>query len=550
MSNDGSHDHAGYLVRLARNRHARDLARYGESPSSPGNFYYDSEAADRAVQFFAYLRHHKGEWAGKPFHLELWQEQDIIRTLFGWKREDGLRRFRTAYVSIARKNGKSPLAAGIALYLLVADREPASEVYSAATKRDQARIVFDYATQMVKQSPDLKRHVSVFRDSLAVLRTNSKFQPLSSDDKTLDGLSAHAAVIDELHAHRTRHVWDVLETATSARRQPLIFAITTAGYDRKTICWEMHQRAVQVLEGALEDDSLFAYIASIDKDDDWRDESCWIKANPNLGVSKKIEYLRQQASKAADTPAFQNTFRRLDLNQWTEQSSRAIDMAAWHECAGQVNADELKGQKCFGGLDLSSVTDLTALDLEFAVEVNGETVYKGLTFFWLPSEAVARRSRRDGVPYDVWAERGLLRLTPGNVVDYDVVRADINEFARRFDISEIAYDPWNATELAAKLESDGVKMVACRQGFATMSEPTKKFLGLILDKRIEHGGNPVMNWMAGNLGVSQDAAGNLKPDKAKSTEKIDGMVAKIMALSRALVANEGSVYDGRGIITL
>lgn len=542
MSNDNQ---IGHLVRLSELRHERDLAS-GECRG----LTFDEKAAQRAVDFFAYLRHHKGEWAGRPFHLERWQENGIIRPLFGWKRQDGTRRFRTAYVSIARKNGKSPLAAGIALYLLVADREPAAEVYSAATKRDQARIVFDYASHMVKQSPDLRKYVDVYRDSLAVLRTTSKFMPLSSDDKTLDGLSAHAAVIDELHAHRTRHVWDVLETATSARRQPLIFGITTAGYDRKTICYEIHQRSVQVLEGALEDDSLFAYIASIDKEDDWRDEACWIKANPNVGVSKKIEYLRQQASKAKDTPAFQNTFRRLDLNEWTEQASRAIDMGEWHACAGRVIADELQGQGCFAGLDLSSTTDVTALDLEFPVEVKGELVYKGLSYFWLPEESVERRARRDGVPYGAWADRGLIKLTPGNIVDYDVVRADINELAQRFDIQELAYDPWNASEIAAKLESDGLKMVECRQGFKTMSEPTKRFLGLILDRRIEHGGNQVLAWMASNLAISQDPAGNMKPDKQRSTEKIDGIVAKIMALGRAILASEGSAYDERGIITI
>ncbi|HEV2378704.1 MAG TPA: terminase TerL endonuclease subunit [Terriglobia bacterium] len=550
MSNENSNvgldgmDSVGRLVRLAYARHEKDL-----SGSESRGLWFDAGAADRAVKFFELLRHYKGEWAGRPFHLERWQSDAIIRPLFGWRRQDGTRRFRTGYISVARKNGKSPLAAGIALYLLIADHEAAAEVYAAATKKDQAKIVYEYAAGMGKRSPELRKWTSFYRDSISVLRTGSKLQALSSDAHTLDGLSVSGAVVDELHAHKTRQVWDVLDTATSARRQPLIIGITTAGYDRKTICWEVHQRATQILEGALEDDSFFAYIATIDDTDDWRDESCWIKANPNLGVSKKLDYLRTQAEKAKETPAFQNTFRRLDLNQWTEQASRAIDMAEWHAAAGRVSADELQGSRCFAGLDLSSVSDLTALDLEFPVEIDGRLVYKGLTFFWLPESAIARRSKRDGVPYDVWVDRGLIRVTPGNVVDYDFVRRDVNELATRFEIEEVAYDPWNCSDLAAKLQSDGLKMVECRQIFRTMSSPTKWYLGFISDKRLEHGNNAVMNWMASNLAVSQDPAGNLKPDKAKSTEKIDGQVAKIMALGRALLALEGPDYE-RGLIVI
>jgi phage terminase large subunit-like protein len=361
---------------------------------------------------------------------------------------------------------------------------------------------------------------------------------LSADANTLDGLSTSFGIVDEVHAHKTRKVWDVIETSTSARRQPMLFGITTAGFDKKTICWELHKRCTQVLEGALEDDALFAYIATIDAKDSWQDERCWVKANPNLGISKKLDYLLTQFGKAKHSAAFQNTFRRLDLNQWTEQSSRAVDMDAWHESAGMVDAGSLNGQPCFAGLDLSSVQDLTALDLEFPVEENGARVYKGLTFFWLPENAVAKRSQDDGIPYDVWAERGLIKLTPGNVVDDDVIIADVKALSERFQIEEIAYDPWNATNIASKLAGEGLKMVEFRQGFKTFSEPTKRFLGMILDRQIHHGSNAVLNWMASNIVVTQDPAGNLKPDKAKSSEKIDGLVAKIMALARALMSGE------------
>jgi phage terminase large subunit-like protein len=537
----------GRLVKLARLRQERDLAH------ADRGLWFDREAADRAVKFFAYLRHTKGEWAGKPFHLEPWQENDIIRPLFGWKRPDGTRRYRTGYISVARKNGKSPLVAGCGLYLEVADNEPGAEVYSTATKRDQARIVLDYAGNMVLRSPQLKKWVQTYRSregfhSLSVLRTGSRFQALSSDADTLDGLSTHGGIIDELHAHKNRKVWDVIRTSTSARRQPLVIAITTAGYDRKSICWEVHQRAVQVLERALEDDSFFVYIATVDKKDSWEDEHCWPKANPNLGVSKKWDYMRDEFRAAKAAAGLQNTFRRLDLNQWTEQSSRAIDMDAWHACAGHVDPEELNGQRCFGGLDLSSVLDLTALALIFPVEQDGRKVYKSLTFFWLPERAIARRSVQDGIPYDVWAEKGYIKLTPGSAVDYEVVRADIRALASRYKIVELAIDRWNAQETFNKLAQDGLKAIEFGQGYKSMSEPTKKFLGMILDQRFEHGANPVLTWNAANLAVSQDPAGQLKPDKEKSTEKIDGIASNIMAVGRALLHEPAaSAYDKRGI---
>jgi len=537
-----SNESIGRLVQLSRERNKRDLKEGGKR-----GIYFDEKAANRAVNFFQFLRHSKGEWAGQPFRLAPWQEDEIIRPLFGWRRRDGTRRFRTAYISVARKNGKSTLAAGIGLYLLTTDREPGAEVYSAATKRDQARIVHGEAVRMVKASPPLKKYIQLYRDNIFMPGTGSKYEPLGADADTCDGLNIHGAIVDEIHAHKTRAMWDILETGTGARRQPLQIAITTAGSNRNTICWELYDQAVKMLEAGRENDSLFAYIAEIEKDDDWKDPVCWVKANPNLGVCVKLDGLLEQAEKAKDSPAFQNTFRRLRLNQWTEQSERYIDMGAWLACAGHVDPEELRGARCYGGLDLGSTRDLTALVLDFPVGDDGRK-HKILAWFWLPKEGMAKRVKRDRVPYDVWVERGLIKLTEGNVTDYNVVRADIKAIRDRYRILELAYDPWHAREVATDLQDDGLVMVEFRQGFKSMNEPTVAVLGLIVDHRIEHGSNPVLNWMAGNVAVKQDPTGSVKPDKSKSIERIDGIVALIMAHGRAaLHKGAQSAYEAHGI---
>ena len=366
-------------------------------------------------------------------------------------RTDGTRRFRTAYIEIGRKNGKSTLAAGVALYLFAADREPGAEVFTAATKRDQARIVHGEAIRMVRLSPGLQRHVQVFKDNLSMLRTTSKYEPLGADADTMDGLNVHGAIIDELHAHKNRNLWDVLETATGARRQPLIFAITTAGFDRHSICWQQHDYGEKILDGVIEDDAYFAFIASLDPEDSWTDRKMWIKANPNLGISVKPESLEEQCGKAESLPAAQNAFRRLRLNQWTEQSDRWIDLSVWDACIAPVDAALLKGRECFGGLDLSTTTDLSAFVLLFPPE--DDEPWQVLCRFWMPEDNVRRRVEKDRVPYDVWIREGWIEATAGNVIDYDILRARIQEDADRFHIREIAFDRWNATQLCTQLQS-------------------------------------------------------------------------------------------------
>ncbi len=533
----------GRLARLAVERHVSDL-REGHKRG----LYFNEAAAQRVIDFFGFLTHSKGEWAGQPFNLSPWQAF-MVWVLFGWKRSDGMRRFRIAYNEVARKNGKSTFAAGVGLYLFLADQEAGAEVYSAATKRDQAKIIHSEATRMVQASPYLRKVITVVRDNLSIRSTNSKYEPLGADADTLDGLNIHGAIIDEIHAHRTRAVIDVLETATSARRQPLQFEVTTAGYDQHSICFEHHDYSVKVLEGVVEDDTWFAFIAALDEGDDWTDEHVWAKANPNLGISVKLDDLQRKCEKAQQVPAAQNNFRRLHLDEWTRQSTRWLDLSKWDATAGEANPEELKGRICYGGLDLASTTDIAALALVFPYDND----FKVLMRFWIPSEAMRERSQRGRVPYDVWVRQGLIKATEGNVIDYRIIRQDIEALAEQYNIREIGFDRWGATQLIQELQDADLTVVQIGQGFASMSAPTKELLNLVLGKRLHHGGNPVLRWMADNMVVKQDPAGNLKPDKEKSTEKIDGMVALVMAIDRASRNDTGvSVYEeeDRGLLIL
>ena len=530
---------ANRLMRLACARHLDDLSSAGAR-----GLRFDLEAARHAIDFFGFLRHSKGEWAGQVFALAPWQAF-VVGSLFGWQRADGLRRFRTGYCAVPRKNGKSTLSAGIGLYLLVADREPGAEVYSAATTRDQARIVFDEAKRMVISSPALKRRVEVLINNLHVETSAARFMPLSADASTMDGLNVHGAIIDELHAHRTRHVVDVLETATSARRQPLLFEITTAGYDRHSICYEHHDYGIKVLEGTVQDDSWFAFIAAADEGDDWTSPEVWRKANPSFGLSVKEDDLARKADKAVALPGAQNAFRRMHLNEWTEQAERWIDIAAWDACDAPLDLEELRGRTCFGGLDLSTTTDITALAWVFPPEHDDER-WRVLSRYFVPAENLLRRAERDRVPYDLWARQGFIEATSGNVVDYGAIEQRIAGDSALFQVREIAYDPWNATHIALRLQDEGATMIEFRQGFRSMSAPTRELEKLIVSRKLAHGGNPVTRWMAANLAVAQDPAGNLKPAKDKSTERIDGMVALIMAIGRAMLPQEPeltSIYE-------
>lgn len=533
----------GKLVRQACERHLRDL-----KDGRKRGLRWDAGKAQHALDFFGFLKHSKGEWAGEPFDLSPWQ-QFVIGAVFGWKRADGTRRFRTAYVEVARKNGKSTVLAGVGLYLFVADGESGAEVYSSATKKDQARIVWSEAERMVKASPALKSRIGTYRNNLHIVGTASKFEPLGADSNTLDGLNAHGNLVDELHAHRDRGVWDVLVTSMGARRQPLTFAITTAGtYEPQSIGWELHDHAVKVSEGALDDDSFFAYVAAIDEDDDWADPAVWVKANPNLGVSVKPEYLAQMCQDAINKPSFTNTFLRLHLDRWTQQVERWISMEKWNRITAPVDPESLLGRACWGGLDLAQKLDIAAFVLAFPGD---DGWYDVLCRFWCPEATVLERSRKDRVPYDAWVRDGYLTATPGEVIDYDFIRAEINDLGERYGIQEIAFDPWDGQQIATQLgETDGFVMVKTRQGYQTLSGPSKELERLVVSGKLRHGSNPILRWMASNVAKSEDPAGNIKPDKGKSREKIDGIAALVMALSRATVATvkPASVYETRGAL--
>lgn len=533
---------AGRLVRLACERHLRDLA-----DGAARGLRFDEAEAERVIGFFRLLPHIKGEWAHETaggMELAPWQAF-IVGSLFGWKRADGTRRFRTAYVEVARKNGKSTLAAGLGLWLSFFDGEPGAEVYAAATKRDQAKIVWGDARQMVLKTPGLRSRIRAFTGNLHAEASSSKFEPLGADADTLDGLNIHGAIVDELHAHPSRAVVDVLETATGARRQPLIFYITTAGYDRHSVCWGHHDYTIKVLEETYQDDTWFGFVAALDDGDRWNDASVWAKANPNLGVSVKPDDLARKCARAEQVPAEQQAFRRLHCDEWTESSTRWLDLAAWDQGNVPVDPEALTGRACYGGLDLSSTTDLTGLVLVFPDGAGG---YDVLAFPFVPEESLAKRAERDRVPYPVWRDQGHITATDGNVVDYDVVETIVMQLAERYDLKELAIDRWNSTGTQTRLTAAGITVVPFGQGFASMTAPAKDLEKLVLEGRIRHGGHPVLRWCIGNTVVQTDPAGNIKPAKNQSTERIDLTVALVMALGRAMVHSPvGSVYEDRGM---
>jgi phage terminase large subunit-like protein len=507
--------------------------------------------ADLAVQFFKALRHTKGRWAGQPFTLLPWQER-IIRDLFGTLRPDGRRQYRTAYIEIPRKAGKSTLAAAIGLYLLF-EGEPGAEVYSAAADRDQASIVFEQAKAMVEGSPELARFAETFRRSIAVPRLNATYKVLSADAPTKHGLNAHGIVFDELHAQPNRELWDVLTTSTGAREQPLVVAITTAGYDRESICYELHEYAAKVRDGVIEDPSFYPCIFAAGDDAEWDAEETWYQSNPSLGETVSVEFYESEARRAREMPAYQNTFRRLYLNQWTQQHTRWIDLHLWDDNSGVVDENSMGSRECYGGLDLASVSDMTAWALVFPHADDPEMV-DVLPRFWCPESKLHDSTNRYRDQYRQWAREGFLTVTPGDATDYSYVREQILRDAERFRVVDLNIDRlFQAHQLAMELENEGMAVFGMGQGFISMATPVAEFHRRLLNRKINHGGNPILRWMADGVVVRQDPAGNLKPDKANSQTKIDGIVATIMALDRHMrhmSGPRGSVYETRGLATV
>lgn len=532
----------------------RKLAKYTPTRFMAEDSHYDKDAADFAVMFIESLCHTKGQWSGKPFELIDWQEQ-IIRDIFGTLKPNGYRQFNTAYVEIPKKMGKSELAAAVALLLCCGDGEERAEVYGCAADRQQAAIVFDVAADMVRMCPALSKRVKILASQKRIIYTptNSFYQVLSAEAYSKHGFNIHGVVFDELHTQPNRKLFDVMTKGSGdARMQPLYFLITTAGTDTHSICYETHEKAKDILEGRKIDPTFYPVIYGADEADDWTDPNVWKKANPSLDITVGIDKVRAACESAKQNPGEENAFRQLRLNQWVKQSVRWMPMAKWDECAFPVDGENLEGRVCYGGLDLSSTTDLTAFVLVFP-PVSAEDKYSVLPFFWLPEDSIDLRVRRDHVPYDVWQRQGVIETTEGNVVHYAHIEKFIEELGTRYNIREIAFDRWGAVQMVQNLEGMGFTVVPFGQGFSSMSPPTKELMKLVLEQKIAHGGHPVLHWNMDNIFIRTDPAGNIKADKAKSTEKIDGAIALIMALDRAIRCsndNTASVYDERGLICI
>lgn len=552
----------------------RNFKKYTPTPYMAEGSTYNKSAADYAVMFIENLCHTKGTWAGKPFELIDWQEQ-IIRDLFGTLKPNGYRQFNTAYIEIPKKQGKSELAAAVALLLTCGDGEERAEVYGCAADRQQAAIVFDVAADMVRMCPALSKRVKILASQkrLIYTPTNSFYQVLSAEAYSKHGFNIHGVVFDELHTQPNRKLFDVMTKGSGdARMQPLYFLITTAGTDTHSICYETHQKAKDIIEGRKIDPTFYPVIYGADESDDWTDPKVWKKANPSLDITVGIDKVKAACESAKQNPGEENAFRQLRLNQWVKQAVRWMPMEKWDKCAFSVDEDELEGRVCYGGLDLSSTTDITAFVLVFPPSLGGaasvprlgdgfatsccppldeDDKYIILPYFWIPEDNLTLRVNRDHVPYDVWERQGYLQTTEGNVVHYGFIEKFIERLGERFNIREIAFDRWGAVQMVQNLEGMGFTVVPFGQGFKDMSPPTKELMKLVLEQKIAHGGHPVLRWNMDNIYIRTDPAGNIKADKEKSTEKIDGAVATIMALDRAIRCGNdhgASVYDERGIL--
>ncbi len=517
-------------VRLACKRQVEDLKRY---PSKDCAFWFDEAEAGRVCRFIELLPHTKGELRGQRIRLDPWQVF-ILSAVFGWKSHDGHRRFRRAYVEVPRGNGKSTLLSGIGLYCLLADREPGAEVYSFATTRDQAKIVWGDAKEMARMSEPLQHQfgLEVLANSLYVPGTNSTFQAKSAEGSTLDGLNTHLAIIDELHAHKTRAVYDVVETSLGKRRNSLLFVITTAGFDLSGICYEVRSMVTGLLQGTATDERQFGIIYSIDDGDDWRTEAALVKANPNWNVSVRPEVISGLQQKAMLLSSAQNNFLTKHLDVWCNANSAWMDMSAWDACADtSLKPDDFAGEPCFIGLDLASKRDLAAKVLLFPKVENGKTHVYCFGQYYLPESAVAEspNSQMKG-----WAELGIVKASPGATTDYGEILEDLRMDCATYDVQKIAYDPWQSTPIVLKLDEEGAPLSEVRQTVQNLSEPMKELEAMVLDGRLHHNGDPAMRWMMSNVVAHIDAKDNIYPRKDRYEQKIDGPVAMIIGLSRVL----------------
>jgi len=544
---------ASKFVHLQCERHHRDLVE-----GAARGLVFDRKAAQDVIDFFPlFLTHFEGAWDGVPFDLRPDQQAELW-ILYGWRwKETGFRRFKYAYVEQARGTGKSPKAAALGVYEFFAKGHAGAQVYAAATDKDTARVVFNHAKKMIEKSSYLRDRIQCGVNNMCVKETDSIFEPVCSEDKNLLGRRPSFVILDELHAHQNDGIWNVFDSASGKVPDSMMYAITNSGFDRHSVCWKKREYVIKVLQGVIPDDTWFGWICGLDDEDikdpsGWKNEANWLKAAPALGTLIRIEEMRRQAAQAANDPSALNTFLRFQLSVWTSGNAAWMPMDKWDLCGEPFDPAILRGRACFGGLDLSTTTDLSAFVLLFP-PANGDPKWYLLPFFFLPKEAIEKRAKKDRVPYDVWARQGLLILTAGDVIDYDFIRSKVNEAAGNYQIKEIAYDPYNAQQLVTQLTGDGFTMVALRQGFLSLNAPTKRLLELVLTGLLAHGGHPVLTWNASNVVVAIDAAGCIKPDKSCSKEKIDGIAAAVDALARAIVVpvtSGRSIYEERGLLVI
>lgn len=519
-------------------------------------YRFDHQAADLACAFIESLKHSTGKHSGEPFVLLPFQ-REIVRDIFGKVRKDGTRQIRKSYISIARKNGKTALIAAIVLYLLFCDGEPDALIVSASSTRDQAALVYKACKDYITQDAYL-RSICAVKDSrkeIVNLLTGSSYRALSSDGSGAHGLNPSCVIFDELHAWlkpSAQELYDALTSGSGMRQQPLHISITTAGHEQSSLCFREYEYAKSVIAATIIDPSYAAWIFEVPQDADWRDRSLWKLANPALGQTVTLDFLEQEFAKA-ETSAFEEAkFRRLYLNQWVGSDVPFIRLEDWDANVFSVDRDSLKGEKCFIGLDLSSKIDITAAVAVFPRE---DGIFKVIPQFFIPAENLHKRALKDKVPYPDWVAAGHIITTPGNVVDFAFVRKYLNDMAKQYDVKEVVIDRWGAQLLSQQLQDDGLTVVGFGQGFASMSEPTKELLAQTLQRNIHHGGNPVLRWMVSSLSVASDPACNIKPikpDTRKSSKRIDGCVALVMALGRAIVHRNVetpvSVYEERGVL--
>lgn len=512
------------------------------------DIYFDEDAALRPIKFAGFIKHLKGPLAGKPIELEPWQKF-LVSQIYGWKTLNGNRLRRSVYIEVPRKSGKSTLCSVLSLYHLMADGEASAEVYSAAISRDMARIVFGDAQAMARASAELSKHLVIHRSNIFYRKTNSKLEPLSADANQLEGRSPSFAVIDELHVHKTPDVYDVLNVASGARLCPILFAISTAGVNREGICYQVRDYAIKILDGHVDDDTFFSMVYGIDDDDDWRAPASWIKANPNYGVSVQPDDLARLAKQAEESPSAETNFKTKRLNVWCNTSSAWLSMTAWDACNHpRPPMSHFIGKPCYIGLDLASVSDFACIAYLFEEDGYLFPYIKN----YLPMDTITDKSGVMGSSYREWLDLGHITATDGSVTDLGYIKDELLKAFETYRIKECAFDPYGALQLVTELQDLNLPMVKHSQSIMAMSDPSKELEKAILNKSLAHGGDPVLRWMASNAVIWTDQNDNIKVKKQQAANKIDGIIALIMALSRFKVSGglKPSPYEGRGIRTL